>query len=396
MGFRAAALKRTYYDPAGPGSFGGRRALSLAARAPQHDVRRWLRGQEAYTLHKPVRYRFPRRATKVGGPHEQYQMDLLDTSAYRRSNRNVRFLLVVIDVFTKYAWAMPLKNKTGAAVERALTKVLNSPPARLRLETVQSDKGKEFVNARVQGLLKRKGVRFFTSENDDIKASVVERFNRTLQTRIHRYMTHNKTDRYVAALADILNGYNNRTHGSTGFTPQYLTDCTTTGVWPGPTTKDDVWHRLYDDRTTDYWRVAVRPTEKYYAAWRKTHEKPQLKRAPPAKAALKVGDFVRISKSRKIFRKGHAAGWSKELFNVTRIQRTKPVTYRIADQAHEPVEGSFYAQELQKVDPPEYHDVEKIVKRRETKRGPQYLVKWSGYADAYNSWVDGRSLKDFR
>jgi len=73
---------------------------------------------------------------------------------------------------------------------------------------VQSDKGTEFLNATFQSMLKRRGIKFYTNENEDLKASVVERFNRTIKSKMCRYFTHKNTRRYVDALDDMLHSYN--------------------------------------------------------------------------------------------------------------------------------------------------------------------------------------------
>jgi hypothetical protein len=79
---------------------------------------------------------------------------------------------------------------------------------------IQSDKGTEFLNSIFQSMLKRHDVKFYTSENEDIKAVVVERFNRTLKSKMYRYFTHTNTRRYVDVLLDLLNSYNRTYHRS--------------------------------------------------------------------------------------------------------------------------------------------------------------------------------------
>lgn len=363
-------LEDIYYDPTEPASYtaGSRSLFKQSGKIVKGKrLSDWLKKQETWSLHKPIRYKFKRRQTLITPkPHRFYQVDLLDTSKYSADNKDVKFLLTAIDVFTKFAWAIPLKNKTGLAVAEALKRVIREVKPHHSL-AVQSDKGREFKNKRVQDLLKSRNIRFYTTENDDIKASVVERFNRTLQAKMHRYMTSKNTFEYLPALPGLLAGYNRSVHSTTGFSPEFLANSTDARI--------------------------------HQAVWgiRNYVEQPW----PPGNIhktghTFKIGDYVRINKTKIAFRKSYIAGWSKELFKIKKINLTAPVTYQIEDQSGEEVLGNFYSQELLAAPEPEFYDVEAIVKKRKKNKSTQYLVKWVGYPDKYNSWVDEKNLKDFR
>ena len=178
------SLKEIYYDPTRVGSFGGVKSLSKASN--RKDIKEWLSGQESYTLHKPVRRRFKRRKMICVGLHHLWQIDLADLSSLARYSDGFRYLLTCIDCFSRYAWAVPIRNKTASAVTYAFVSLIS-----LRKPTyVQSDKGGEFLNSTFQSFLKANDIRFYTSENDDIKCALVERFNSTLKTRMWRYFTY--------------------------------------------------------------------------------------------------------------------------------------------------------------------------------------------------------------
>ena len=355
-------IEKIYYDPRNPAAYTSGKGLykQLGKKIKGKRIAQWLGQQETWGLHKPIRYKFRRRKTVSPWPHRYYQVDLLDTSKYSPSNKGVKFILTAIDVFSKFAWAVPIKNKTGVAVTEALKKVLSKK--KYHELAIQSDKGKEFTNKQVQQFLKSKNIRFFTTENDDIKASLVERFNRTLQSKIHRYMTHKKTEAYLGVLPELLAGYNDTVHSTTGFSPTYLSSTTDESVhlavWDISGFGEPPWDRV--TRT------------------------------------FKVGDHVRINKTRVTFRKSYIAGWSRELFRIVGINETYPRTYRIVDQGGEEVRGNFYPQELLAAPDPEFHDVEKIVKKRKKGKSVQYLVKWAGYSDKYNSWVEEKNLSQFK
>ena len=136
----------------------------------------------------------------------------MDVSSFACFNK---FLLTCIDVFSKFAWVVLLKNKTGESLVNGFQSILDldrSP------EKLQTDKGTEFLNRNFQSLLEENRIHFFTT-NSELKASVVERFNRTLKTRMWKYFTAKNNRVYIDILQDIICGYNNSYHQSIGRAP---------------------------------------------------------------------------------------------------------------------------------------------------------------------------------
>ena len=177
-----------------------RRNLRRYGGQSVREAKTFLAGRDAYTLHKPRRIRFPRRKTYSKGITDLFQIDLVDLSNLASFNDGMRYLLTCIDVFSKRAWAVPVRRKSARDVAEAFEKILAEG---YRPNMVQSDKGTEFLNSIFQSMLRRHDIHFYTSENEDLKAAVVERFNRTLK-RMFRYFTHANTRRYVDALDDML------------------------------------------------------------------------------------------------------------------------------------------------------------------------------------------------
>ena len=171
-------------------------------------AKEWLSGKDAYTLHKQVKSKFRRRKTYARGINELWQADLVDLSSLANSNDSNRYLLTCIDVFSKVARVEPLKTKTGIALTRAFKKMI----VEVKCKLLQTDKGTEFLNSSFQRLLKDREIRHYTSENDDIKAAVVERFNRTFKSAMWRYLTHSNTRRYLDVLPQLVMSYNNTYH----------------------------------------------------------------------------------------------------------------------------------------------------------------------------------------
>jgi transposase InsO family protein len=346
---------RAYYTPRLPSSYGGPDRLRRGDGVKKRSIasaREWLSGQDAYTLHKPIRYRFRRRKTVVAGPGEQLQADLIDVRRHARDNDGYGWILTAVDAFSRKAYVAPLKDKSGAEVAKALSTILlTASPKRL-----QTDKGKEFLNINVRRALDRFGVEHFTSENENVKAALVERFNRTLRNVLHRLYTKTGRERFVDALPDIVAAYNDRVHRALGVSPNEV----------GATADEDLWLRLYD------------PLE-YFEKRRKS---------------LSPGDPVRISKARTAFQRGFTANWSREVFYVERVLSTTPTTYRIRDWNGESVRGSFYAEELQKIREPEDYRIERVLERKKIRGRKMALVKWLGYPDEFNQWINESDIED--
>ena len=257
---------------------------------------------------------------------------------FSKYNNGVKYLLTVIDIFSKYGWILPLKSKTGVEVASALEKVFKER----KPDKLWVDKGTEFYNSHVKKL-----VSLYSTENEE-KSSVVERWNRTIKEKMFKYFSANSTRRYIDILDKLVNQYNDTIHSSIHMTPKDASK---------KKNEVKVWHNLYD-----------RP----------------VKRVAPK---FKVGNKVRITKKKGIFDKGYTPRWTEEIFTISEINYTDPVTYKIVDYNNEEIKGSFYEQELQKATQ-ELFRIEKIIK----KKGNKSLVKWLGYPDSFNSWVDNSNL----
>ena len=350
-------LAQAYHNPSRAGAYGGINSLKRLTGLNEEKVRQWLSNQDAYTLHRPVLYKFPRRRIIVNGIDQQWQADLMDLHNLRRYNDNKTFVLIVIDVFSKHAWARSLKNKTGPSVVEAFDDILQTSARHPK--KLQTDKGKEFLNKHFQGFLKDKGIHFFVSENDDIKCAVAERVIRTIKEKLWRYFTKKQSYRYVDVLPDILRNYNHSYHRSIKISP----------VEVNSSNQEKVWQTLYLND--------VRPFQ-------------------TGTTLLEVGDRVRISKTRVKFQKGYTASWTREKFTVSRVHaHTTPATYRLKDDSGEELQGTFYYQELQVVERDVPFQIQKVIKERGTDNSKEYLVQWKGYKPSFNSWIPQRILDKY-
>ena len=179
-------LASVYYDLKRSGRFGGVDRLYKDVKKERkfninrRKIKEWFMKQDAYTLHKPIRQRFRKNRVIVSGIDEQWQMDLTEMQSMQRFNDGYRYLLVCIDVFSKYAWVVRLKNKTGLLVVDAFKTILSSGP-----EKIITDQGTEFLNKHFKALLKDEDIELYNTYHET-KASVVERLIPTLKTRMWR------------------------------------------------------------------------------------------------------------------------------------------------------------------------------------------------------------------
>ena len=190
--------------------------------------------QDAYTLHKPIRRLFKRNRVIAGSIDQQWLMDLADMQSMQKFNDGYCYLLVCIDVFSKYAWVVLLKNKKGLTLVEAFKIILASGR---KPEKIITDQGTEFFNKHFKALLKDEDIELYNTYNET-KASVVERLIRTLKTRMWRYFTAKKTMRYIDMLPDLVYSYNHTIRRSIKKTPEDVT----------VDNEKQVWHTLYDDR----------------------------------------------------------------------------------------------------------------------------------------------------
>ena len=211
----------------------------------------------------------------------------------------------------------------------------------------------EFLNISIQALLQSYGIHHFSTHNAETKASIVERFNRTLKICMWRYFTKHQTWRYIDILQDLVRSHNNTPHRSIDMAPLRV----------NAKNQEMVWQRLFG----------------HYG------------KAVPK---LCVSDRVRVSKYKGTFEKGCETNWSEEMFTIHEVHPSDPPVYRLRDDLGEMLDGTFYELELQKVSVPvdRVDRVESVLQRRKVGRRTEALVKWFGYPSKLNSWIDASAL----
>jgi len=314
-------LKYLYYDKTSPVAFTGKNAVipvlfeNLKNKNVQFKNKKivlaliddWFSQNRAHAVHKTQKKKFKRSNVIVKGIMSQLQMDLVDMQSFVKENKGYRYILTLIDVFSKKAWAFPIKDKGGQEVRRTLEKFFKS--LEKLPEKIQSDKGQEFRNKLVQALFDKNNIEHFSTENQETKAQVVERFQGTLQKALYKMFSVHGNHNWIEHLDAVMNGYNSRYHSSIGMKPNQVT----------PENEINV------------------------VTWMNCKNPPTAR----VKKHFKKGQIVLIAKASRTFTKGYKAQWTEELFKIHRIKNTTPVTYIVKDMDGDIIEGSFYGEELQ-------------------------------------------------
>ena len=295
--------------------------------------------QLAEELHKPIIRKFEKRKVYSTFKDNIWGVDLADMQLLSKYNKGIRFLLCVIDIFSKYAWIVPLKDKEGISIVKAFQSILKQ--SNRKPNKIWVDKGSEFYNAYFKKWLRDNDIVMYSTHNEG-KSVVAERFIRTIKSKICKYMTSISRNVYIDKLDDIIDEYNNTYHTTIKMKPIDVKDNTYINTSKEINNKDP---------------------------------------------KFKVGDYVRISKYKNIFAKGYMPNWSEEVFVIKKVKNTVPWTYVINDLNDEEIIGTFYEKELQKTNQKEFR-IEKVVRRK----GDKLYVKWKGYENSFNSWIYKASL----
>ena len=309
--------------------------------------------QLADELHKPITKNFSKRKVISNGIDKIWAADLVEMQKFSKWNKGIKYLLMVIDVLSKYGWISPLKDKKTESVSKAFNEIFKKSKRKPMM--LWTDKGSEFISKNFKEFLKKEKIKLYHTENEE-KSSVVERWNRTMKNRMWKMFTANNNTIYWDKLDKLVNDYNNTKHSSVKMTPKEASK---------KENEEKVSVNLYGNLI--YWK--------------------------PKKPKFTIGNKVPISKyKRRVFDKGYTPNWTEEVFVVDKVLPTKPVTYEIVDSMGEEIEGSFYEKELQKAKQQTFR-IEKVIRRDKKKK--KALVKWKGYSDKFNSWVSFKDLVNF-
>ena len=248
--------------------------------------------------HKPIIRKFNKRKVYSQFKDNIWGVDLADMQSLSRKNKGIKYLLCVIDLYSKYAFVIPLKDKKGISIVNAFNKIIKQ--SNRKPNKIWVDQGGEFYNNVFEKWLSDNDINMYSTYNEG-KSIIAERFTRTLKNKLYKDMTPTGKNVYYDVLDDVVHKYNNTKHSTIKMKP-----------------------------------IDVKNYKRYID---ENNEKD---------SKFKVGDRVRISRYKNIFAKGYAPNWSSEIFIVNKINDTMPYTHYLKDLNDEEIIGSFYDKELQK------------------------------------------------
>ena len=181
-----------------------------------------------------------------------------------------------------------------------------------------------------------------------MKASIIERFNRTLKGMMWKEFSSNGSYHWLNIYKDLINKYNRKVHRTIKMSP----------VKVNSKNEKMLLETVYNN-------LKIYKISKF-----------------------NVGDYVRISKYKHVFEKGYTPNWTTEIFKVKEVKNTYPTTYILEDYQGNPIKGGFYDEELSKTQFPNTYLVEKIIKTK----GDRVYVKWLGFSNQHNSWINKSEL----
>jgi hypothetical protein len=266
-----------------------------------------------------------------------WSVDLAEFGEIADSNGGYKYILCAVDVFSRYAWCVPLKSKTAKEVWDALASLF----AKVKPEKIWVDQGTEFYNTLMTLELKRLGIGRYSTYGTS-KSCIAERFIRTLKHAIWFEFLSKQTRDWRSTLEEIVDKYNHTKHHGIDMTP--------------------IEAREEKGRE----KLALQLGEGIGV-----YDKP----------LFSVDDWVRISRWKGIFEKGFHPNWSYEVYKVHDIKMGHPVRYYLQDYDGERINGAFYGAELQRVKHPDYFPIEKVIKTRTVRGEKQQLVRFLGYKE---------------
>ena len=366
-------LKKLYTDPSRPGSYSGLNKLKQAIKKDgtyqftDAQLKTELAKQDSYTVNRFARRKFKRSRVVAYGVNDMVDVDLADFSRLSRYNKKINFLIIAIDVFSRFVKVRPLFNKSAASVVEALESIY--PAGSPGIHKIRTDLGLVFWNARVEKFFKRRGIRHVLA-TPPIKAGYAERCIQSLKQLIYKYLYHNHSFRYIDVLNQLVENYNNRPHRSLGkLSPSEVNE----------TNQVSLWNKLYIDSLLPKGGDKQKKTE--------------------TKFNFEKGDLVRISFAKSPFERSYGEKFTQEAFTIKdRYLLSGVPVYKLADLQDILVEGVFFNSDLTRViKTDDLWRVERILKYRgRPGRKQEVLVRWAGFGPKFDSYILRSSLKKYK
>ena len=236
---------------------------------------------------KPPKRNYATNKTDVYFIDDIWSLDILDLKDYGpENNRGYRYVLVIIDNFSKFGWTIPLKNKNAHTIKDSFENILINSKRKANL--IETDRGKEFYNNIFQDFLNKNNIKLY-SRNSSYGAVFAERFNRTIRDLLKKIVFERGDAKWIDILLTVTKQYNNKVHSSTKLTPIQASLKKNEGY---------VYKNLLDKR----------------------------KKVTPK---FQVNDLIRTADIKKTFSKGDTTNWSYKLYKITEIFNDTLPSYRL-------------------------------------------------------------------
>lgn len=350
-------IKSSYKEPGHPIAFSSSRTIYnyYNKEIPLKRIRNILKSIESHSLHKEF-HKGKQNISFARFKRYQFQIDLCFILELSEWNDGVKYLMTVIDCFTRYAFVRALRDKNSQTVLKAFQNIIDTLTQKPL--TLVCDKGSEFVNKHFIAYCNREKIKLISPQSN-LHAAYVERFNRTLQTIIYKFLTEHSTNRYIDHLEKIVESYNLRHHRMINMSPIEAEQNPHAEL---------IINNLISKREND------------------------MKKINPT---LKIGELVRISKQKDKFSRGYNPRSQIEIFRIRKISEKKkiPLYYLSNYENNEEIEGGFYGFELAPVNIDIFR-IDKVIAKRNNKGKKEVLVKWLGYDDKYNQWIPEEDIED--
>lgn len=310
-------LSKLYFNPAKPGSFASIKQLYLSAKQSKLPVtykliREYLASNNTYTLHRLTKTRYKRNKFEVYWRDYIWATDLIDTQSLSRWNRGISYIGLIIDLFDRHVWLLPLRNKKSQTVVAGYDAFFTMSKQRVP-QMLQSDAGSEFISRAFSDMLQRHNIKHYYDSDEKFHCPHAERAIRSILALIHKYLHSTGSKTYIDVLQQLADNYNNRYHTALKTSPASIT------IWNQAKLRDSVWP---DDA---------------------------VKASRIVRFAFRLNDTVRVAKERGTFYKAYRPVNIEEVFRIARrIARPFPM-YKLKTLKDQPISGSYNEKELTRV-----------------------------------------------
>lgn len=361
-----AYLEKIYFNPKFSTSFTGPDKLYRYIKKEgkfaisRKNIQKWIQTQEVYTTNRLIKHKIKR--PRVIAPFIDYMWDA-DTASlkdYSKDNKGYGYFVLAIDILSRFVWTQAVKSPSGNEAKKFFHGIFQSGRKPLHLRT---DKGTEFCNKVIEKYFKDNKINHFVTQNE-VKANYAERAIQTFKSKIYRYIRKNQSFQWVEKLHEITEGYNNTFHRSIKRTPASVTK----------ENENELWEQLYQPPP-----LPLKQRKKLFK--------------------FDIGDYVRISKLRKAFQRYYSEHWTNEVFIVKFRKITQDIPlYILDDYDHDPIEGVFYEEELQKIyfDENTKYNIEEVEETKKINRKNYSFVKWKGWPRKFNTWILTSTIEDYK